>query len=369
MTAGFSTRPKRRLNRVIDALNFEYPDYERPHKGVEGAKRKRVVSILSREAARSVKADEKALKKVKVAPEPKAQAPKKRKLDEIPSAELKVDEAPKETLNPSSPTAVEVVEILKVMTESPPFKLISPLRSDLTNLLQKMKVCLAAEEKVGGQKKRWIVNVMQAIEQTPPSASAVKAAIPMDTEDVGGAEAEELIATMSEIDKLISDVVADKTGVAAEGDMVVVPEKGKKIDNTPSEGKDFDLRHLGGHELFEEYKLEVKEFAMCCGYQPRSMLFGGVNEEILGCIRDRAGAKIVGTLSKSVGFPNLESNISCYRRQHIVGSLFYSNIKVRLFSKLSLFSLYYLCNGLSILILTCFAEYAIKQGLENATGY
>jgi hypothetical protein len=65
-----------------------------------------------------------------------------------------------------------------------------------------------------------------------------------------------------------------------------------------------------------------------------SILFGGVDEEILGCIHDRAGAKIVGTLSKSVGFPKLETDISCYRRQHIVGSLFYPNFKVRFFSKL-----------------------------------
>jgi hypothetical protein len=28
MIAAFGTRPKRRLNRVMDALNFEYPDYE-----------------------------------------------------------------------------------------------------------------------------------------------------------------------------------------------------------------------------------------------------------------------------------------------------------------------------------------------------
>jgi hypothetical protein len=28
MTAAFGTQPKRRLNRVMDALNFEYPDYE-----------------------------------------------------------------------------------------------------------------------------------------------------------------------------------------------------------------------------------------------------------------------------------------------------------------------------------------------------
>jgi hypothetical protein len=48
----------------------------------------------------------------------------------------------------------------------------------------------------------------------------------------------------------------------------------------------------------------------------------------LGCIRDRTRAKIISTLSKSVGFPKLEADISRYRRQHIVGSLFYSNFKV-----------------------------------------
>jgi hypothetical protein len=32
----------------MDALNFEYPDYERLNKGAEGQKRKRIVSVLSR---------------------------------------------------------------------------------------------------------------------------------------------------------------------------------------------------------------------------------------------------------------------------------------------------------------------------------
>jgi hypothetical protein len=49
---------------------------------------------------------------------------------------------------------------------------------------------------------------------------------------------------------------------------------------------------------------ELKEFAISCGYQPGSMLFGGVDEEVVGCIRDRAGAKTIGTLLKSIGFPN-----------------------------------------------------------------
>ena len=67
------------------------------------------------------------------------------------------------------------------------------------------------------------------------------------------------------------------------------------------------------------------------------MLFGRINEEALGCIRDRTGAKIISTLSKSVGFPKLEADISSYRRQHIVGSLLYSNFKVKFFLNLLLF--------------------------------
>jgi hypothetical protein len=84
--------------------------------------------------------------------------------------------------------------------------------------------------------------------------------------------------------------------------------------------------------LSEAEKEELEEYGKSCGYQPGSMLFGGVDEEILGCIRDHAGAKIIGTLSKSVGFSKLESDISGYRRQHIVGSLFYSNFKVKSFA-------------------------------------
>jgi hypothetical protein len=57
-------------------------------------------------------------------------------------------------------------------------------------------------------------------------------------------------------------VVVHQTCVVAEGDICAVLEKGKKIDDTLSEGKDFDLWHLGGQELSEEDKLELKEFSM-----------------------------------------------------------------------------------------------------------
>jgi hypothetical protein len=67
------------------------------------------------------------------------------------------------------------------------------------------------------------------------------------------------------------------------------------------------------------------------------MLFGEVDDEALGCIRDQTGAKIISTLSKSVSFLKLEADISSYRRQHIIGSLFYSNFKVILSMSTAIF--------------------------------
>jgi hypothetical protein len=148
MTAAFGTRPKRRLNQVMDALKFQYPDYEKLDKGAEGVKRKRIVSILSRQAARMVKEDEKASKKRKSTPEPKATVSKKRKAE---TPEPKTTEATEET--PSTPPAAEIAEILKVMTESLPIKLLSPLEPELMKLLQKKDEPSATKEKVDGHKK------------------------------------------------------------------------------------------------------------------------------------------------------------------------------------------------------------------------
>jgi hypothetical protein len=77
MIVAFGCRPKRRLNRIMDALNFDYPDYEKLDGGAEGIKRKRIVNILNRQVARLVKEDEKALKKPRTAKEPKIAISKK----------------------------------------------------------------------------------------------------------------------------------------------------------------------------------------------------------------------------------------------------------------------------------------------------
>jgi hypothetical protein len=310
MTAAFGTRPKRRLNRVMDALNFEYPDYERLSKGAEGTKRKRVISVLSRQAARMVKEDEEALKKRKSSPEPKVATSKKRR---AATPEPKAAEIEEET--PSTPSAAEVEEILKVMAESLPIKLLSPLGPQLTKLLQK-KDEPSAEKKVVGPKKRRIVTVMQAIEEMPPPASASKmtpAAEAASSVKAATAEATNLESTLSAIDKVLLDLAAEETVATVEETLAAVPEQGKEMAEDASEEKDFSFQNLVDQELSKAEKEELQEYAISCGYQPGAMLFGGINEEALGCIRDRTGAKIISTLSKSIGFPKLEVDISRYR--------------------------------------------------------
>jgi hypothetical protein len=328
----------------MDALNFEYPDYKQLNKGAEGSKRKRVVSIMSRQAPRMIKEDEKALKKRKCSPEPKVTTLKK-----IKSATLEPKMAEIEEEAPSMPSAAEVEEILKVMTESLPIKLLSPLGPNLMKLLQKKDKPSAAKKMVGPKKRR-IVTVMQAIEETPPLASASKmtpAAKAATSTEGATVEATNLESTLSDIDKVLLDLATEEAAAATEGvlaaeesaavieeAMVAVPGKGKEIAEDTSEDQGFCFQNLIGQELSKTEKEELQKYAISCGYQPGAMLFGGINKEALGCIRDRTGAKIINTLSKSVGFPKLEVDITIYRRQHIVDILFYSNFKVKFFPQL-----------------------------------
>jgi hypothetical protein len=319
MTAAFGARPKRRLNRMMDALNFEYPDYERLNKGAEGQKRKRIVSVVGRQAARMVKEDEEILKRKKLSPEPKAVAPKKRK---AAAPKQKATDMEEET--PSTPSVANVEEILKVMNESLPIKL-SPLGPHLTKLLQKTKEP-SAMKKSAGPKKRRIITVTEAIEETPPPALASKTpavesattteAVPTEAIDAEAATAEDanLESTISDIDKMLLDMAAEEAATATEETMATVPGKEKEITEDTSEEENFNFQNLIGQELSKAEKEELRDYAISCGYQPGALLFGDIHDESLGCLRDRTGAKVISTLSKSIGFPKLETDISRYRQ-------------------------------------------------------
>jgi hypothetical protein len=253
---------------------------------------------------------------------------------------------------PAIPSAAEVEEILKVMTESLPVKL-SPLAPELAKFFQKDKED-SATEGPAKPKKRRIIQVTDVIHQTPPPVSASKIAIVETAEaeaetteiaivgaeatgaeaagtEATGAEAEttgdsNLETTLEVIDNILLKMAEDEAVVAA---VNTATEKGKEqVEDILEEGN-FNFQDLLGQELIGAEKEELKKYAISCGYKPGSMLFGGVNEGKLRCLRNRTEAKVVRTFSKSVGLPKIEADLCRYQRQHIAGSLLYANFKVK----------------------------------------
>jgi hypothetical protein len=256
MTAAFGTRPKRRLNRVMYALGFEYPDYERLDKGAEGQKRKRVADVLNKD-------DEEQPKKKKLEPEPKTGVSKKRK-----TSTPKQKAIAEEEKTAASPSTTDVEEILKVMTESLPVKL-SPLGPYLTKLFQKDKEP-AKTKKAGRPKKQRIITVTEAIEWTPPQASALKApavesttATEATNAEAAGAEDINLESMVADIDKILlnmaaEEATADEAAAATEEIMASEPERKKEITEDPSEDEAFMFQNLVGQEMTKAEKEELK---------------------------------------------------------------------------------------------------------------
>jgi hypothetical protein len=247
---------------------------------------------------------------------------------------------------PATPSAVEVEEIMKVMTKPLPIRL-SPLALELTKFFQKDKAASAAENPAKPKKRR-IIQVTDVIHQTPPPATVSKIVFAETAEAEGTAaeatgvetteaetgeaeateaEAEEsnLETTLEVIDNILLKMAEEEATVAA---VNTATEKGKKQIDEISEEGDFNFQDLLGQELTDAEKEELKKYAISCGYKSGAMLFGGVNEGKLRCLRNRTEAKIVRTLSKSIGLPKLEADLCRYQRHHIAGSLLYANFKV-----------------------------------------
>jgi hypothetical protein len=371
MTAAFGTRPKRRLNRVLDAIGFEYPDYGRLGGDAGGPKRKRIASAVDEESTKLAKKKKEIFEKP--SPEPKVDASRKRK---TASPEPKTLVREEET--PVTPSAAEVEEILKVMTELLPVKL-SPLAPELTKFFQKDKKASAAESPAKPKKQR-IIQVTDMIHQTPPPAMVSKIVF-TETAEAEGAAAEatgvetteaetgeaeatgaeagttedsNLETTLEVIDNILLKMAEEEAVVAA---VNTTTEKGKEQIDEISEEGDFNFQDLLGQELTDAEKEELKKYAISCGYKSGAMLFGGVNEGKLRCLRNRTEAKIVRTLSKSVGLPKIEADLCRYQRHHVAGSLLYANFKVKILLLFYYYYYYYLCLFLTNVVL---AEYIIK---------
>jgi hypothetical protein len=224
--------------------------------------------------------------------------------------------------------------------------------------------------------------VADVIHQTPPPTSAskilfIESAVTAETTATGaeatgaateaeatGAEIEttedpNLETTLGDIDNRLLKM-AEEEAAAAVVDTAI--EKGKEQIEDTLEEENFNFQDILGQELSETEKEELKKYAISCGYKPGSLLFGGVNEGKLRCLRNRTEAKVVRTFSKSVGLPKIEADLCRYQRQHITGSLLYANFKVQ--TQLFFIVFFELRCFLTKVILV---EYITKQSAEDAT--
>jgi hypothetical protein len=255
---------------------------------------------------------------------------------------------------PATPSAAEVEEIMKVMIEPLPVKL-SPLAPELTKFFQKDKATSVAESPTLPKKRR-IIKIADVIHQTPPPATVSKIAFAETAEasrvetteaetgdaeaagaEAGTTEGSNLETTLEVIDNILLKMAEEEAAVAA---VTTATENGKEQIDDILEEESFNFQDLLGQELTGAEKEELKKYAISCGYKPWATLFGGVNEGKLRYLRNRTEAKVVRTLSKSVGLPKLEADLCRYQRHHIAGSLLYANFKVTNFIIIIIFFIF-----------------------------
>jgi hypothetical protein len=87
-----------------------------------------------------------------------------------------------------------------------------------------------------------------------------------------------------DIDKILLNMAAEEAAGATEEASAPEAEKKKETAEEALEDEIFNFQNLVGQELTKAEKEELKEYAISCGYRPGAHLFGGVDDEKLGCI-------------------------------------------------------------------------------------
>jgi hypothetical protein len=210
-------------------------------------------------------------------PEPKVASARNRKTASPEPKTLVREEG-----TPATPSAVEVEEIMKVMTEPLPVKL-SPLALELTKFFQKDKAA-SAEEGPALPKKWRIIQIADVIHGTPSPTPASRIAIDHTVEtaegkgtateatraetfevetgaaeaagaEIGAAEDPNLEVTLEAIDNILLKMTEEESVVAAAS---TATEKGKKQAEDILEEEDFEFQDLLGQELTDAEKAELK---------------------------------------------------------------------------------------------------------------
>jgi hypothetical protein len=328
MTSIFGGRGKLRLNRVMNALGFEYPDYKDPSANAEaGEKRKRVVKVIEKRLKESVDAKTRGDDESENDEDPPS-GPAKKKV----KVSVQKGTTAKKTLSPKKTVAAQEREkdsttttssfgctrILEVMTRPLPFSTLSPLGPTLTRFMPTTKGTDEGDESSKG------MGILSEEEVESPCILGLGGAA------FGGSSSSE-----EDGEKKISEGGGssghEKAGEEPKEPNVIVGADTAEATQTTGEEIDelgFFTRHIGGGELSDKEVLELENKGEAMGYGPGALLFGG-GDQMLMCVPDYDESIIIRNITRSVGFSEVEDKLSQVKNRKLSHSLAYTCIKVR----------------------------------------
>jgi hypothetical protein len=283
----FGGRGKLRLNRVMNATGFEYPDYEDPAANAEaGEKRKRGVEGAGKTSKKNADAETEddnesehdeetpsglAKKKVKISVKKGTTAKKTPATKKAAAAQ----EQGKDSTTTTS--SFGCTRILEVMTRPLPFSTLSPLGPTLTRFMPTTK---GTDE--GGQSSK-SKDILSKEEVESPRILGLGGAAfggsSSSEEDDGKKSAKG--GGSSGHEKVEGE--PEEPSLTARTDTAIATQTtGEEIDELG-----FFVRHLGGGKLNDKEVLELENKGEAMGYEARAMLVGGGNEMLMSLQESR----------------------------------------------------------------------------------
>jgi hypothetical protein len=319
MIASFGARGKMRLNRVFDVIGFMYPDYYYPTRK-QGKKTKTVTSATSSVLKSN---------KIKVL----THRPRRIEMTEV---SMLIEESTSIS-EPSRSVPVEArtepVEEPKLKKAAEQPKALSPPRE--TELPKASRIPIMTP------RKRRMASVLDAVMEsvkasTPASAEAPSAEgkILKKSNEVGTVQAAAEAGPSSFTEARHAETappILGKEGAVEESPATEAPTK--KLE--------FIVRHASGKQLSKKQIAEARQYVKDLKYPRGSLVYSGNDEDdFLYCLPDNKAISVCWEITRNMGFPKLELDLSAMSKDDLADILAYNSLKVHI---LFLVKMNYVC--------------------------
>jgi hypothetical protein len=328
MTLAFGGRGKKRLNRIFDVIGFVYPDYTYSSRK-QGKKRKTAAS------ATSIVPKGKKIKILTHRPR-YIETATVSKLGEGTSSTAEAEQAaPSGRSTEESDVVPKVsatgsVEVPKHTTEAKGKAAEKPDREETAGPPEP-ELPKVAKTPTITPKRRRMASVLGAVMETTraltptPVKKVAESAIARAEPEVGPSMPHEAERTGTE----------ERTeGPSDIGLVLMKKDVSKKVKSptpeAPFEDLDFIIRHALGKRLFEEEIVEAKHYTRELKYPKGALVYNGTDEDdFLYCLLDNKEISVCRKMTKNMGFPKLEADLSTMSKDDLADSLAYNSLKVR----------------------------------------